>query len=106
MNHLPLEEATALVKKFPKHSATSFMDKLTYAGYKDVPVSYLVCEDDLCIPPQIQRVEIEMIERESGKKVHVTSIKADHCPNATAPQKIVDWILDIVERTANQPVVV
>jgi nicotinamidase-related amidase len=90
------EEGTAWVKRFPKHSAISFENPLTYAGYKEVPCSYLLCEDDLCIPADVQRAGIDMIERESGgRKVDVTSIKADHCPNWTAKQAVVDWIVDV-----------
>lgn len=99
LNHLSSEEGTAWIKKFPKHSAVSFSNELTYPGYKDVPVSYLFCEEDLCIPPQIQRAGIEMMERESGRKVNVTSIRSDHCPNLTAAQDTIDWILDVAGRS-------
>ena len=92
-------EGEALVRKFPKHSASSFTDKLTHAGYLDIPVSYLLCEEDLCIPRRIQETEIEMIEKDSGNKVHVTRIKADHCPNLTATPQTVDWIVDVASRT-------
>lgn len=79
----------------PCHSAISFANELTYAGYKDIPVSYLVCEEDLCIPPNIQREEIEKIEKVSGRKVDVTSIKTGHVPPASQPQLVVDWILSV-----------
>jgi len=105
LQHLPLEEGEAWIKRFPKHSAVSFAGELTYAGYKDVPVSYLYCEEDLCIPPEIQRAEIEMMEKESGNKVNVTSIKSDHCPNITATQEIIDWILDVARRAKDSRVV-
>jgi hypothetical protein len=97
-NHLSPEEGTAFVKQMPNHASISFVNELTYAGYKDVPVSYLLCEDDRCIPPFIQRDEIEMIEKESGTKVDVTSINADHCPMVTAKKEVVDWIVDAAEK--------
>ncbi|PWY83368.1 hypothetical protein BO70DRAFT_361485 [Aspergillus heteromorphus CBS 117.55] len=40
---LPPAQGLALIKLFPAHSAASFANPLTYAGYKDVPVSYLIC---------------------------------------------------------------
>lgn len=98
LNHLPLSEGEAWIKLFPKHSSVSFINELTYAGYNDVPVSYLLCEEDLCIPPAVQRAGIEMMEKESGRKVHVTSIGADHCPNVTSLQETLDWILDVARR--------
>jgi len=93
LTRLPLEESEPLVRQFAKHSGASFVDKLTYAGYKDIPVAYLFCEEDLCIPVEIQQAEIDMIEKESGRKVDVTRIAADHCPNWTAMQQTVDWIV-------------
>lgn len=90
------EEGLAWVKRFAKHSSVSFTNPLTYPGYKYIPVSYLLCEEDVVIPPSIQRAEIEMIERESGNKVDVTSIKAGHVPIVSQPQKVVDWILKVV----------
>lgn len=71
------------------------MNALTYAGYKDIPVSYLICEDDLCISPKIQREGIEMIEKASGRKVEISSINAGHCPIVSQPQKVIDWVLDV-----------
>lgn len=90
------EEGLAWVKRFVKHSSVSFTNPLTYPGYKYIPVSYLLCEEDVVIPPSIQRAEIEMIEGESGNKVDVTSIKAGHVPIVSQPQKVVDWILKVV----------
>ncbi|KAI1371173.1 hypothetical protein F4677DRAFT_320785 [Hypoxylon crocopeplum] len=43
---LPLEEGEYWGRKLVKHSTASFASNLTYAGYKDVPVSYLVAEGD------------------------------------------------------------
>ena len=92
---LPLEEGVAWILKFPQHSAISFTNELTHAGYKDVDVSYLLCEKDLVIPPAIQRAGIEMIEKESGRKVDVTSIPRDHCPLARHPDEVADWIVKV-----------
>ncbi|KUI73748.1 Putative methylesterase 6 [Cytospora mali] len=90
---LPREEGEAWIRRFPQHSAVSFTSPLTHAGYLDVPVSYLVCEDDLTIPVDTQREGIGMVERESGTKVDVTTIKTDHCPMASAPHLMVNWIM-------------
>ena len=92
------EEGEAVVRDFAKHSATSFVNELTYAGYKDIPASYLVCEEDLIGPPEVQRAGIEMIEQVSGRKVDVTSVKAGHCPNLTAEKETIEWILSVAKK--------
>jgi hypothetical protein len=56
-NSLPEAEGLAIAEKlFGRHSAASFFDTLTYAGYHDVPVSWFFCEDDRCVTPQVQQV--------------------------------------------------
>lgn len=80
-----------------KHSAASFTSPLTYAGYKDVPVSYLIAEGDKSITPETQRSQIEMIERVSGNKVNVTSTSAGHVLPASALDDVVNWITSVAE---------
>jgi len=94
-NELSPEEGEAWVHKFQPHSAASFGSPLTYPGYKYIPVSYLVCEKDRCIPASLQRSLIKMIEEESGKVVDVTSIDGDHCPSVKDPKPVIDWVLDV-----------
>jgi len=89
----PVEKRLEWVQGMANHSSLSFAGELTHAGYKNIPVSYLVCEGDLCIPVNVQREGIDMMENESGRKVDVTSIKAGHGPNITARQEVVDWLL-------------
>ncbi|KAJ2971031.1 hypothetical protein NUW58_g9530 [Xylaria curta] len=96
---LPKEEGLRLQERFALHSAVSFTNPLTHAGYRDVPVSYLHCEEDVVIPSKIQKREIELIEKESGRKVDVTNVKAGHCPNASVPEKVIDWIIDTARKS-------
>ncbi|KAL2107061.1 hypothetical protein VUR80DRAFT_5732 [Thermomyces stellatus] len=71
---MPKEEGGRWARKLVKHSSASFEGPLTYAGFKDVTVSFLLCQHDKLIVPKIQRAEIDMIERETGRKN--ASIKA------------------------------
>ena len=95
---LPQEAGEACVKKFVRHSAVSFSNLSTHAGYKDIPVSWLLCEEDLCLPPETQKEAINLIETESGEKVDVTSIKSGHYPNVSKPQEVIRWILGVARQ--------
>ncbi|KAH6683621.1 Alpha/beta hydrolase fold-1 [Plectosphaerella plurivora] len=92
------EEGESWAKKLVKHSAASFSNPLTYAGYKHVPVSYLVAEGDQSISPETQRSQIKMIERVSGNKVDVTATSAGHAPPLTAPDDVINWILAVAKK--------
>ncbi|KAG6358488.1 hypothetical protein INS49_014372 [Diaporthe citri] len=95
---IPVEEGERLARELSYHSSTSFTSPLTYAGYKDVAVSYLLCEKDITIPHESQADMIELVERESGNKVDVTRIQAGHAPNLTAFKEVVDWIVGMAEK--------
>lgn len=93
-----MEEAAYWAQRLVLHSAAAFATPITHAGFKDVPISYLVCEKDLTIPAHIQRAGIEMIERESGNKVEVTSIGADHAAPLSFPNEVIEWVYSLVRR--------
>ncbi|KAI1169894.1 Alpha/beta hydrolase fold-1 [Nemania sp. FL0916] len=95
---LPLEEGIHWAEKMAKHSAASFKTELTYGGYKDVPVSYLVAEADHSITPAVQWSQIAMIERVSGSKVDVSTVQSDHAPSISHPQAVVDYILRVAQK--------
>tara|TARA_R110002003_G_scaffold589_15_gene20669 strand:+ start:1735 stop:2067 length:333 start_codon:yes stop_codon:yes gene_type:complete len=96
-NDLPWEQGYENVLNFAHHSAESFLGKVTQVAYTDVPVSYLLCEDDLIVSPEKQRGFIQVLE-EGGRKVDVVSLKAGHCPNWSMPEELGDVIAAEAER--------
>ncbi|KAI0477409.1 alpha/beta-hydrolase [Xylariaceae sp. FL0804] len=96
---LPHKDARAIVDQFARHSAASFQSPLTHAGHKDIPVSFLLCENNLTVSPLLQRAEIQKIEKESGNKVDVTSIPTGHVPTVSAREVVVDWIVQAASKT-------
>ncbi|OAL39241.1 hypothetical protein AYO20_01559 [Fonsecaea nubica] len=92
---LDFDKAVAVVKTMSRHSALSFASKVTYPGYKHVPVSFIMCANDMIVPPDLQRGYIDMIQRESGRDVDVHTLDTGHCPNTTAPDQLAKLIVDI-----------
>ncbi|KAJ7878002.1 hypothetical protein B0H14DRAFT_2207304, partial [Mycena olivaceomarginata] len=62
----PTRKGLAWASKMPTHSANCFGQKLTYAAYKDIPVSYLCCEPDKCVTTELQTRIIAAMESEMG----------------------------------------
>jgi hypothetical protein len=89
---LPEAEGQAWALKLENHSAPTFGGELTYPGYKDVEISWLMCTEDRTVPVSYQQGFIDGIEKDTGRKVVVDRIKTGHCPNASAPEKVVEWI--------------
>jgi hypothetical protein len=86
---LPSEEALSWASKFSEHAAASFGQPLTYAAYKDIPVSYLCCEEDQCITPEMQSGIIARMETEMGGSVDRHSVRAAHCVHVSQPKAVV-----------------
>ncbi|KAF2662670.1 alpha/beta-hydrolase [Lophiostoma macrostomum CBS 122681] len=101
-NHLSHDEGLAAARKFSQHSSVSFANELTYPGYKDVPVSYLFCEEDECVSPKIQQKGIDAIEAASGSKVDVKKIPSDHCPSYTHPELALEWIISVADKAGEE----
>ncbi|KAF7345345.1 Alpha/beta-hydrolase [Mycena sanguinolenta] len=85
------DEALAQAEQLSQHSALSFAQKLTYPAYKDIPVSYLFCEDDKLVTPAQQEAIIAGMES-GGKTVQRFNVKADHAINVSQPETVVDMV--------------
>lgn len=96
---LPPEEALHHAKTLTVHSTASFEEKLSYAGYNDVKVHYILCENDKIIPPEAQSGMIEMIKALSGREVQVHKLDCDHAPTVGRTEdlaKIAETVLQSV----------
>lgn len=82
---LPQDQAVALAKETTScHSLLSFQEPLTYGGYSDVHIHYIVCEKDLVIPPEIQAGFVDLLRSFAGDdKVTVHKLDTDHAPVAS-----------------------
>lgn len=94
LNDLPFEEAYPLALQLPHHSAVSFNSPISQAAYEKIPVTYIVCEKDLIVPPKMQRKFISTIEELSGKSVDVRTMECGHCPQWSCPEKLVEVVLE------------
>lgn len=93
-----IKEAEVWARKLTSHSSLAFADPLTAAGYKEIPVSYLVCEKDLVVTPAAQRKMIADLEQETGVKIDVTSIQAGHAINITAIEQLTEWVTGLADK--------
>ena len=90
------DEGLKWAKQMGDHSTRSFKEKLTYAGYNDVDVHYILCQDDMIIAPEHQRSMIGLIEQSSGHAPKVYELKSGHCPTHSQPQELLKILQDIL----------
>lgn len=85
---LPSEEGLRLAKEMPEHSTASFKEKLTYAGYNDADVTYILCEEDKVLLPEYQYAMIKLLKSSKGKDITVHKLKSGHVPNFSQPGNV------------------
>ncbi|KAJ7640667.1 Alpha/beta hydrolase fold-1 [Mycena polygramma] len=77
------EEALSWASKMREHAAGSFREPLTYGAYKDIPISYLVCEEEKGDGVEMQNRVIARMESEmGGRTVDRHVVQCGHCITA------------------------
>ena len=79
----------------PKASAALFGSGPTYAGWREVPCSYLICEHDKAIPLTAQQYMVSRAVAE-GAEMYTETCSASHSPFLSQPEVVVA----LVERAA------
>lgn len=87
-NDLPESGMDTLISSLKHQSKASFFTPLTYAAYQDVPVSYLLCENDNAIPFQAQQAMVGI----GGPNVASHICAAGHMPMIQMPERVVNVI--------------
>jgi hypothetical protein len=90
-NDLPESEGRKLAALMPGHSALTFAGKLTYPAYHHVPATYILCQKDDIIPPEVQRRFIETM-KEKNDHVDVVEVDSGHCPNNSRTGFVVEVV--------------
>jgi hypothetical protein len=87
-NDVPKSMADELTSKLVHQSKSSFNTPLTYPAYQEIPVSYLLCEQDNAIPLAAQKAMAEI----GGPTVVSHVCTASHSPMLSMPGKVVEVI--------------
>ncbi|ESU09713.1 hypothetical protein FGSG_03500 [Fusarium graminearum PH-1] len=93
----PPEEALKLARELPQHSTASYRDQLTYAGYQDAEVHYIICEQDKLVVPEYQFGMLEILKGMTNGNVGVHKIQSGHAPHINHPDNLTKIIRQIVD---------
>lgn len=99
LSDIPREKALSLGVSL-EMSAVTQVDALTWAGYKDVPSTYIVTKQDQALTVDRQQVAIEVLREfapdEGGPEI--LDIDSGHAPNISKPEELAKMLKGIVER--------
>lgn len=100
LSDIPREKAVTLGNISQEMSAVTQVDALTWAGYRDVPSTYIVTTKDQALSVERQQLAIEVLKEfapdEGGPEI--LEIDSGHAPNFSKPEELAKMLKDIMER--------
>ncbi|MEU1593353.1 alpha/beta hydrolase [Streptomyces sp. NPDC005708] len=87
-NDVPGDKRDAALARLLPQTALSFAEPVRRAGWKTLPTSYVVCDDDQSLPPSYQ----EPFAERTGATYHLPS---GHTPLLSMPGKLADLLEQI-----------
>ncbi|RMD44007.1 hypothetical protein DV735_g1109, partial [Chaetothyriales sp. CBS 134920] len=82
-----VEDPSAIIKTLKPHSFRTFFSKVTYAGWKYVPNTYLLCAKDAAIPLALQQAMVDRA-RSLGANFTTHDMDASHSPFLSKPEEL------------------
>ncbi|EED13502.1 conserved hypothetical protein [Talaromyces stipitatus ATCC 10500] len=99
---LPYTNAIQHARHMKAHSAESFSSPLHHAGYLRIPVTYIICEHDISVPPDFQRSVVDMITTKASREVTTLVCNSGHFPNVSFPAELANLINSVVIRGSGE----
>ena len=90
------EQAEEHASQLQLISTAAFSTKTTYAGWKHIPSTYLICKNDNAIPPEAQ----EAMAAQPGANFEIVRCEADHSPFLCMP----DFTTTFIRHSAGEKV--
>lgn len=87
-NDVPPETAQKFGSLLQHHAWPTFTTPLSYAAYRDVPSTYLICEQDAAIPLPGQQAMVAF----GGENLTRVVCSAGHSPMLSMPETVVNLI--------------
>jgi pimeloyl-ACP methyl ester carboxylesterase len=87
---LPDEQAAAAEKRLIDQTALSFAGRVTKAGWRRIPTTYIVSDQDRAIPPAMQ------LEMATAAGAHVLHLDSSHSAFLSMPGRLAEMIVDII----------
>ena len=82
-----------------KHPKAAQFTAVSHEAFREVPITYLLCENDQALPIGVQKMMIGRIEEAGVNVGTIESCEGSHSPFLSMPEKVVE----VVVRAAEAP---
>jgi hypothetical protein len=80
-----------------KHPKAAQFTAVSHEAFREVPITYLLCENDHALPVEVQKVMIGRIEEAGVKVGTIESCEGSHSPFLSMPAKVTEVIVRAAE---------
>lgn len=87
-NDMSPEHATDIKRHLKQHSNQAFTSRLTFAAYKAIPTTYILCTKDNAMPFAAQEAMVAQA-RSLGADITTVTLEASHSPFCSMPDAVV-----------------
>lgn len=108
---LPPEQQDKAVAQLVVHPTCAQFDApkilVERAAWRDIPVTYLFCDDDQALPEPVQAMMVNRIEKDiDGLKIRREHFNAGHSPFLSMPDRVAEVVIKICEAVISRAGVV
>jgi Alpha/beta hydrolase family len=96
-NDLAPEDAKHFSAQLTCQPTSAQFTEVSHEAFKEIPITYLLCENDQALPVEVQKMMCDRIEA-MGVKVDYESCSAGHSPFLSMP----DQLAEIVEKVSKK----
>ncbi|RMD43476.1 hypothetical protein DV735_g1645, partial [Chaetothyriales sp. CBS 134920] len=82
-----VEDLSVIPRTIRPHSYRTFFSKITYAGWKYVPSTFLLCTKDAALPLTLQQAMVDQA-RSLGAHVQTDEVAANHNAFVSKPEEV------------------
>ncbi|KAE8140481.1 Alpha/beta hydrolase fold-1 [Aspergillus pseudotamarii] len=94
---LPDDEATFWAERLVPQPKSAQVNPITHEAYRNIPATYIVCEDDQAIPVSIQEKMILDVQN-AGVSLDVIRIPASHSPFLSTPDSTAEIVVNLAAK--------
>ncbi|KAE8361454.1 Alpha/beta hydrolase fold-1 [Aspergillus caelatus] len=94
---LPDDEAAFWAERLVPQPASAQLNPITHEAFRNIPATYILCEDDRAIPVSIQEKMISDVQN-AGASMDVIRIPASHSPFLSMPDSTAEIVVNLAAK--------
>ncbi|KAE8154370.1 alpha/beta-hydrolase [Aspergillus avenaceus] len=92
---IPTSHTTVWVEKLTTQAKSAQLKPISREAYRNIPATYIVCEDDQAIPRELQEKMVADVKRRVGVEMQMERLPAGHSPFLSMPDRTAELLINL-----------